>query len=615
MSAPERPTRSHLIALALLVLAGLAIRGLAIRSIPAPYPADAAYYLHVAQNLEAGRGLVTDYAWVYARGVPEALPAPAFGYWNPGMSLYLWPWLKLTGPTYLSAQLANVFLFIPFALLVWHVGRQIAGNDVAALIGVALACVEPHIVVWSATADATMLHATLVAGGMVAMVHGLRGSPRWLWLAGLLTGCAYLVRNDGALLVPVFGVCAVVAWRRKWSTLKVGHVVAFLVPCAAVVLPWLVRNQLLFGSVSPPHQSVLLHLPRYADIFRSDWSTITRAEWLQARGGWGGALVHDLGMTGRMLKWTGLGALNVFGLLAAPLICVRRPAIALPFVSAFLLLAVAYAFVLPEVGGQGAFVRSFPCLYPLVLGAAGAAVCSLSIWLAARLGGRGAPLLVLGLTSILLVHAGGRTVRWAASRTVEVVERPNNANEAELASFFSERADSGALSDDPWALHRITGRRCATAPTDGVEAMLRVAKGLDLHYLLVRGAGIGHYPGLQQALQSGRFAVVRDLPTSPAHQGLLIIDLQAEELDTEARRLNADGQAAAERHDYARAVALFEQAHEMMRDYDKPREALTDNLVRATMDWSAQCEQAGDIAGARELRKKADDRRHAEGNR
>lgn len=50
----------------------------------AGYPghADSAFYFNVAQNIHAGLGTTTDYAWEFLSG-PQSLPQYAFGYWLP----------------------------------------------------------------------------------------------------------------------------------------------------------------------------------------------------------------------------------------------------------------------------------------------------------------------------------------------------------------------------------------------------------------------------------------------------------------------------------------------------------------------------------------------------
>ncbi len=584
MTEPTPTARRTYIYLALIIVAGLVVRALLVPLISAPYPADAAYYLHVAQNLADGRGLVTDYAWIYARGVPDSLPMPAMGYWNPGMCLYLFGWLKILGSKYLSAQIANVFLSIPFGLIVWFVAREVTGSDAASLLAVGLASVEPYLVTWSITADATMLHATIVSGALLCILKGLRDRPVWMLVAGFLGGCAWLVRNDGVLVLAVLLLCVLLAARREWSRAKGRHVLLGVAGAAVVMLPWVLRNQLLFGSPSPPHQSALFFLADYVDIFRTDWSTITPGRWLDAHGGLGGVIKYDLVVLAKMLGWVVLGAGNVFLIFAVPFLAKRRPLVALPFVVQFVLLTIAYAFLLPEIGCRGASARSIPCIAPLLLAGAAGGLIGLAGWLAARLKPLSHALAATLLAALLLAHTTGRMAEWVGSRGVEVAERPYVANSDLLRGFFEAHPSTGVLTDDPWMLHRATGVASYQIPAGGIGEILALGAEIGAEHLVVHGGGLTNYDGLELSPA----AVVRAFDTAERFGGLYIVDLHALSSAEESGALNAQAASTAQAGDYEAATTLFRTALDAVADESEAHRLVSENLAKALRDWSEE---------------------------
>ena len=113
----DRPSKVVYIGLGAVLLAGVVARVLCLRFFADPHTVDSIYCIDVARNICEGRGLVIDYAWVYARGVPESLPMPSHGYWNPGHTFFLVPWMAVLGTTYQVAQIACICLSIPFTAI------------------------------------------------------------------------------------------------------------------------------------------------------------------------------------------------------------------------------------------------------------------------------------------------------------------------------------------------------------------------------------------------------------------------------------------------------------------------------------------------------------------
>ena len=519
------PSRRVWLGLVVVLLFGVLVRTWALRFTPHPDPVDSIYHVDVARNLCEGRGLVTDYTWNYVRGVPDALPAPSHGYWNPGMAFFLVPWMKLLGPSYFAGQVANVCLGIPLLVLVWRVGRELGGSDAAGLLGAGLAAVEPLAVTASMTADPGLLHSVLVAAALLCMDSGLRRDTRWLAPAGLLAGLAHLTRNDGILLLAVFGVLALLALRGQRPMVLAKHGLLFVVPYTLVIGPWLVRNALVFGSPTAPALSRLLYLPAYTDIFRADLASITFAEHLAAHGGLWGAAAYRAETLWQTLTWTAGRGGGYWLLVGVPVLWLRRPLVARPYVVMLGALLVAYGVVLPEVGYRGAYVRTFPCLYPLILGSAGAGTVWLAAWLAGRLPvsrqfAFALPVALMVTVSLL------RLAAWLPLHHEWVVSDPYDSNAGVLQPLLDREAPGELLfTDDAWRLHGLLRHPVMQIPSDGLEKAREIAEDRGIRHAVMKGLCLQYIPGLEDAVESGDVAVVQKLETVPYHEGLYLLDL------------------------------------------------------------------------------------------
>ena len=586
----SRPTRLTYILLAVIILAGIGIRVAYYRVVDLPFPPDAAYYAHVARNMAAGEGCVVKYAWVYARGVPESFPTPAMGYWMPGMSFYLVPWIWALGPSLTTVKLANTVLLIPFMALIWWLGRIITGRDGPGLLGAAFAALDPHLTSASGSADASMPQAVLACGALLCMYYGLYRNPRWLGLAGLLAGLGHFMRNDGALLIPVMGLCALAAWRQKAYKFHWAHVLYFVLPYALAVAPWMIRNTVVFGSPSPPHMNRLFILPTYEDLFRTDWSTITVQQWLDQHNGWLGVLKSDVNTLWLQIKWlvtTGAGVVLLF---AVPYLLVKRPTVARPYLYLLGIVAVVYSFVFPELGIKGSFVRSFIGVQPLVLALGGAGVWLAAEWLGERLKRVPVNLAVALLTVVLLGYMGQRLGERVARQRQELTAHPYVGNLDGLRAFFSQGDQSLAImADDPWTLHWLTKRPTYMLPRDGMEGVLKLARDKGIRYLSLPGAYRVAYPGFEEAVDDGTLECVRAFPTLAKLKGLQVFDLWL----TEARRLNAEGKVALEAGDLVLALEHFEESARLVADHPDAGPAAARRLALTLVEHGEVLEAEG----------------------
>ncbi|HEX8940154.1 MAG TPA: hypothetical protein VF763_08315 [Candidatus Limnocylindrales bacterium] len=256
-------------------LLALAVRIVAARLVSFPVPEDTAYYVDVARNVVAGRGLVSDALWSYGTP-PLAVPRAAFEVWLPLPSLLAAVPMTLAGATFAAAQSVSVVAGALVAVLAWRLGADVAAElrlppgrarTLGLGSGVVAAAYGPFVL-HSALPDSTMLFAVLGVAACLLMARLLRAggdaggeagrvgaaairpTDRRLLGLGLLLGVAALTRNEAAWLALAW---AALAWfavpGRRAERLRL-IVVPGLVAVAAYA-PWAVRDWLVFGSPLP----------------------------------------------------------------------------------------------------------------------------------------------------------------------------------------------------------------------------------------------------------------------------------------------------------------------------------------------------------------------------
>jgi hypothetical protein len=204
---------------------------------------DAGYYHLLANDLADGEGYLRPYELLYHG---ERTPTAEFPPLLP---------LVLAGPSLLGIDTIfghRVVLAILAAGTIWLVGslaRRLGGTT-AGLIAAAVAAVHPMLV----GADTSLMTEGLGALLTVAVLRAAllmldEPRPRHAVLLGALGGAAALLRGEGVLLLG--GVLVVVALtflrRRQGAGLRILGAAAGT--AALVVLPWLVRNAVVFDGL------------------------------------------------------------------------------------------------------------------------------------------------------------------------------------------------------------------------------------------------------------------------------------------------------------------------------------------------------------------------------
>jgi hypothetical protein len=269
--------------LSLFALA-FAVRAMAAGNVPFPATEPSAFYVGVARNLVEGRGLVTDTLFSYATP-PLAVPRPAFELWQPLAAFFAAGPMALLGATFANAQLSSLFLGSLVAPFTWFIALDVALREnlsdlrafLIALSSGTLAAVLAPLLIADVSPESTTAFTLMALLSCWMMTRALPGDgmtieeanrgrvvPRLL--LGVLLGLAYLARHEAIYLVPAYLILLVHALGPMRGAF-VRAVLPTFIGGVVVVIPWLVRNFVVFGSPFPGSVVELALLTRNEQLF------------------------------------------------------------------------------------------------------------------------------------------------------------------------------------------------------------------------------------------------------------------------------------------------------------------------------------------------------------
>lgn len=186
---------------------------------------DASDYYKIAVSFSQGHGISTTFPFGYAHATAFRPPLfPAL------LGAVFW----VTGPSLGVAEAVNVVLGCTVVALLAILTARHAGRR-AGLIAGGLACVYPPLLANDGPPLTEPLALVLLLSALLAL------GRRRVLVAGLAVGALVLTRPSAQLLVLVVGVWLLLAvgWRRT---------AVFAVAVGVVVLPWVARNEVVYGK-------------------------------------------------------------------------------------------------------------------------------------------------------------------------------------------------------------------------------------------------------------------------------------------------------------------------------------------------------------------------------
>lgn len=265
----------------LLILAAIALltRSAAAILVDDPPYLDPAYYELVARRLVAGEGFTTQALWSFLEvggrlPADASLPVPSNGHWMPLTSIVAAASMTLIGTSRLAAELPMILAgaaLVPLTALVgWELWRS---RQVALLSGILALFAGPMLVLVPLVES----FAIFGLGGFAALYGATRAisepaGGRWLVLAGIGVGIATLTRIDGMVLAiaPAIAWLArrgVGPWRVALQPLPWRAAISSAAIALLILAPWLVRQQIVFGTLFPSAGGHTLWITSYNEQF------------------------------------------------------------------------------------------------------------------------------------------------------------------------------------------------------------------------------------------------------------------------------------------------------------------------------------------------------------
>jgi 4-amino-4-deoxy-L-arabinose transferase-like glycosyltransferase len=241
---PQRYGRKTLIALALIAALGLVVRAYVVVN-PVANPADDshAYYAISKALYEEG-----------SFGGPEFRDSSD---WSPGAPfLYAASFYATGGAREGTARIVEALLGVATILVVFALGWRLGGRELGRWVGLfaafAIAVYPPFLHTTGELMSEPPAMLTLPAAILAFLWAGEKPFP-WAWLApGFLFGLTAMFRPEYLLVGAAFVVLAAIrTWRNSGWRLSLAGAAILLVALLLPILPWTIRNIVVFDRVVP----------------------------------------------------------------------------------------------------------------------------------------------------------------------------------------------------------------------------------------------------------------------------------------------------------------------------------------------------------------------------
>lgn len=192
---------------------------------------DSDQYLSIAKNLIVGNGFCLE-------------PGIATAYRLPGYPLFLAACFKLFGVHIIPALLLQIVLASLIPILVFFVSLSLLPDCfTVAMIASVAAALHPGFIVYAGMLATESLCVLFLLIFFLFLFRGLKQSQPWYWwcVGGMCLGVASLLRPVGHYVLVVAIVMFLLVRVRGCIPLIFGWLL--------IVIPWLIRNALLFGGL------------------------------------------------------------------------------------------------------------------------------------------------------------------------------------------------------------------------------------------------------------------------------------------------------------------------------------------------------------------------------
>ena len=208
------------------------IRLILILLVPVNPSSDAGWYFSRAV-------IISEEGTFSEGGIPTA-------YWPVGYPAFLGLLFCITGPSLLSAQIANLLLAAGSFWLLYYLARRLFCSELVARFSVLLLTVYPNNAAYVSLTLSEIFYTFLLLFVCILLLSNY--SWRICVLIGIIFGLATLVKTQTVLLIPALVFLAYCKdWSFKGISVAIFRMMAILIVALAVIAPWTYRNYMAFG--------------------------------------------------------------------------------------------------------------------------------------------------------------------------------------------------------------------------------------------------------------------------------------------------------------------------------------------------------------------------------
>lgn len=228
--------RSHWVFLGLCLAVGLVVRLIWILKFRPDPVSDSVFYYRMGIRIADGQGYgSTPTAWR-----------------TPGYPVFLGAIFKIFGPKLFLARFANVLLGLGTMVLSYSIAKQMFRSELAGRITMVALALWPNQIAYGSLIASEPLFLFLVLLGVWLLLDG--GAVR-AGLAGLTLAAATLVRPVALILPAVLFFATWLHARRGGLRDQLFRFAVLHTALVALLLPWLARNQRVFGHAVMANES------------------------------------------------------------------------------------------------------------------------------------------------------------------------------------------------------------------------------------------------------------------------------------------------------------------------------------------------------------------------
>lgn len=247
-----------------------------------PASCDGYWYIKVAENIAKGKGLVEDVVMVHFPRLKKLkeFPHPIGSYWNPLNSILLAGFYKVFGISLNTTDFAVLVIDFLIVTLMFIFGIKLTFSVTLSFLISLIYIVHPYALSLRGLAGLPETYTTLfMLPAYYFFYLAVTKDYKYIIPSSFFGGLSYLSRNESGLYIVFLILWVILFMKDKDKSYRLKFFILGSTIFLLVVLPWEIRNYLVFGKYTNQMKRNLLLCNEFFDYlcFDKQW---TIKEWL-----------------------------------------------------------------------------------------------------------------------------------------------------------------------------------------------------------------------------------------------------------------------------------------------------------------------------------------------